>query len=69
MQVINSPVQKIAAEAATRQSVSINPPKLYGCPVDSFWWDYIKRSIGCQFGSFPIRPRWVKPNPLSYFNP
>jgi hypothetical protein len=34
--VNNSPVQKIAAEAATRQSVSINPPKFYGCPVDSF---------------------------------
>jgi hypothetical protein len=35
--------------------------------VDSFGRDYIKRSICCQFGSFPIRPIWVKPNPLSYF--
>ena len=70
MQVTNSPVQKIAAAAATRQSVSIGlPPSLIIAVLRQLWGDYSKQKNGCQFEGLPIRPRWEKPNPLAYFSP
>ena len=53
MQVINNPVQKIAAAAVTRQSVSIRFPKVF------FRYQQIKRAVDCQFAASV--PRCVLP--------
>jgi hypothetical protein len=66
--VTNSPVQKIAAAAATRQSVSINPPKFYSCPVAALGGTTSSGQSAVN-SELPDPAHGVTPKPLEYFSP